>query len=199
MDGCTVQKVPLLRGHFVHLINYILEKLLNINLQVYNEAVRLFHANMSVPNVPKGTDPILKFNILGAQIEFILSDLYQIVDLPNIGDHCYLTAFDALPVYCRLEFEVYYAISLSGRKPKTATETKSNFRVISKRFSGNVVTRAGHDDYVHLLQSLFLFFLLTDWRINVAYMISFESIHTTYTATSNSSTPNESKPSLPYR
>lgn len=60
-------------------------------------------------------------HVLGTQIGFNLSLLRQIMDLPNVSEHCYVTAFDYLPTYDRTESEVYTAISLIGRKFKTLT------------------------------------------------------------------------------
>lgn len=69
---------------------------MSINEDVYEDAVCLFYANMTIPDVPEGTDPIIQSNLLGTQKEFILSDLCHI-DLPNVGDHVYLAAFDDFP------------------------------------------------------------------------------------------------------
>lgn len=57
---------------------------------------------MSVINDP---EPIIQSSVLGTHIEFNLSLMCQILELPNIGDHCYLTVVDNLPTYGRTKSE----------------------------------------------------------------------------------------------
>lgn len=44
-------------------------------------------------------------------------------------------------------------------------------------FIGNIVHRAGHKDFLHPLQAIFMSALITDWNLNLAYIL-FESMHT---------------------
>lgn len=85
---------------------------------------------MFIPEVPEGTDPIILSNLLKTPIEFSLSDLCQIFNLPNGSDHVYLTSFDHLPAYSKTEPEVYSLIVVKSRKPKIATGLKPGFEVI---------------------------------------------------------------------
>lgn len=55
---------------------------------------------------------------LGTHIEFNLEHLCQIPELPNLGDHCYLTAYGDLTTYGRTETEAYTAITNAGAKPR---------------------------------------------------------------------------------
>lgn len=48
---------------------------------------------------------------------------------------------------------------------------KPDFQVISKWSIGNVVPRGGHNGFVHPLWSLFTYPHLTDWKINIGYII----------------------------
>lgn len=57
------------------------------------------YANMSIPDNPKVLALSSNLIILGTQIEFTLSNLCQILDLLNAGNHCYLTVFDDLPAW----------------------------------------------------------------------------------------------------
>lgn len=58
---------------------------------------------------------------------------FQILDLPNIGDHYYLTTFNDLLAYGKKESEVYFTIFLTNRT-RTATQPKPSIRVIFKWF-----------------------------------------------------------------
>lgn len=72
----------------------------------------LIYANMTIPGVPEGIGPVIRSNVLGTHIEFTLADVYQIFRPTNLGDHCYLKAFNDLPAYGKNESEVYFAIPL---------------------------------------------------------------------------------------
>lgn len=95
------------------------------------------------------------------------------------------------------ESEVYFAISITGREPETSTQLKQSFRVFSKWFIGNVVTRASYNEYVHPLQSLFLFSLLSNLKMNIGYII-FVFKHATCVVISSRKAPAIAKLSLPY-
>lgn len=88
---------------------------------VYEEVVCLFYTNVTLPKVPGSTDLIMHSNLLKTPIEFYLSNPCQILELPNGGDHVYLTGFDHLSAYGKTEFEVCFLIAVNGGKPKTAT------------------------------------------------------------------------------
>lgn len=62
------------------------EIFLNMKEDVYEEAVRLSYANMSIPDVSEGIEPILRSNLLRTPIEFSLSTLCEKFDLPNKCD-----------------------------------------------------------------------------------------------------------------
>lgn len=96
----------------------------------------------------------------------------EILISPNEGDHCYLSANEDLPGFGKFEEEVYIFNINTGRKPKTANELKQSPRVIRKWFIENIVACGGHNDFVHHLQSLFLYSIYTDWRLNIGYIIS---------------------------
>lgn len=85
-----------------------------------------------------------------------LARLCQILDRPNEGDPCHLTPFDDLLTYGKIESRFYTAIISIDRNPKTLTHW-NDFKVISKWFMGNVITLADQNDYVHPLQSPFLY------------------------------------------
>lgn len=74
---------------------------------------------------------ILLSNPIFLELTIHFSNLCEILELPNIGES---------------EAEVYSTISLIGRKPKTATQLKLSFRVISKWFSENFVPQVGYND-----------------------------------------------------
>lgn len=42
IDWCTIEKLPFVRHHFPHVINYGLEYFLNIDEAVYEDVVRFF-------------------------------------------------------------------------------------------------------------------------------------------------------------
>lgn len=44
--------------------------------------------------VPEGTNPIIRSVVLNTLVEFNLSTLYEIIELPNEGDHYFLTVHD---------------------------------------------------------------------------------------------------------
>lgn len=94
------QKVPYVRRYFVRLIDYGLEKFMTINEEVYNEAIRLLLCQYVRPDVPELLN-LSQSNILENQTEFTLSNLCQTLDLGNVSDYYYFTAFDDLPAYSR--------------------------------------------------------------------------------------------------
>lgn len=75
------------------------------------------------------------------------------LDLPNEGDHVYLTALDHMPAYGKVRNLFSYLVN--GRKPKTTTELKSRLLTHSKWFIGNVISRGGYNDFVHPLHIYF--------------------------------------------
>lgn len=130
MEGRTVENVRYIRRHFALPTSSGLDKFFNIREEGYEEAVCLFYADMTLPEVPEGTDSVIRSNLLETPIEFSLSELCQIFEIPNEGEHVCLTAFDHLLAYGKIESEVYYLISINGEKPKTAMSLKPDFPVI---------------------------------------------------------------------
>lgn len=163
---------------------------------MFEEAAHLFYANMTIPEVPGGTDSIIRSNLLETLIEFSLFDLCEILDLPKEGDYVYLMAFDHLPAYGKIESEVYSLISVNGEKPKTATGLKPDFRVISKWFVITlflvVITMIcpTSSEFVSLFPPRRL-------KSNMGYII-FNSMRSTYAAISSPNPPALSKDSLSY-
>lgn len=96
-------------------------------------------------------------HLLRTLIEFSLSTLCEILNLPKEGDHIYLSAYDKFPAFGKSESKGYSLISVDGKKRNIATRRKPDFRVISKWFIGNVVPWRGHNDYLHPLQAMFLY------------------------------------------
>lgn len=72
-----IENVPKVRRYFALLSLYILENFLNIKENEYEESVRLFYPNLTIPDVAKGTKLILCSNLLGTPIEFSLSTLFE--------------------------------------------------------------------------------------------------------------------------
>lgn len=105
------------------------------------------------------------------------------------------TTFDHLLAYGKTESEVYSTISVNDRKPKIAMELKPDFQVNSKWFIGNVVPHGSPNDFVHPLQSLSLYSLLNDWRINIGYVV-LESMRAACAPISCPNPPDISKISL---
>lgn len=71
---------------------------MDIDETIYEEVVRLLSTNMSIPYVPEGTDPIIGSVILNTPIEFNLSDLCKILELPNEVEHYFLTYMIVWPL-----------------------------------------------------------------------------------------------------
>lgn len=70
-----------------------LEPFLNIVDVVYEDAVRLVYANVTIT---EDDDPIIQSFVLSTHIEFNLVLLSQILQLLDEGDHCYLTTATSL-------------------------------------------------------------------------------------------------------
>lgn len=68
VEGYVIQDVTHILWHIVLLTNYGFDKFFSIKEGVYQEAIRLFYANMTVPDVPDGTDPIIQSNLLRSHI-----------------------------------------------------------------------------------------------------------------------------------
>lgn len=102
-----------------------------INEGVHEEVVKLFYANLQTPEVSKGTKPILKSHLLGYTIEFSLSTLCEILDLPNEGDHVFFTGHNKLHAYGKIESDVFSPISFDGEKVTTPkTRVLCHFQVV---------------------------------------------------------------------
>lgn len=130
--GRYVENVLVARRHFALIFQLDLNNFLNIKKDVYEEFVCSTPSSL-FPIVLERIEPILCSNLLGTPIEFSLSTLCDILDLPNEGDLVYLTANDRLPIYGKIESEVY---SFSRLIVSRAQPPISNliFRVISKWF-----------------------------------------------------------------
>lgn len=63
--------------------------------EFFEESVRLFYSNLTIPEVPEGNEPFLDPISLELPSNS-LSTLCEILDLPNEGDHAYLSVFDKL-------------------------------------------------------------------------------------------------------
>lgn len=77
-------------------------------------------------SIVDGNGPVIQSSIYGTHIEFNHKHLGQILRLPNEGDKCYLTGYNDLPAYRKSEREVYFVITNTGRKQKTATYLKQS-------------------------------------------------------------------------
>lgn len=53
--------------------------------------------------------------LLGTHIELTLFDLCQILDLPDIGGHCYLRLLMIWQLMAKLNLKFYFAISFTSR------------------------------------------------------------------------------------
>lgn len=60
-----------------------LNHFLDIEEDVFKEAVRINYANLTVPEVLEGTEPIFNSHLLGTLIEFSLSTIYELLTLPK--------------------------------------------------------------------------------------------------------------------
>lgn len=99
IDCHTVENSTYSRHLFSRFATYGLEPFLNIYEAVNEDVVCLFYANMIVIN---DKEPIIQTSILETHIEFNLDLFYQILELPNEGDHYYFITSDDLPAYCEL-------------------------------------------------------------------------------------------------
>lgn len=61
--------------------------------------------------ITDGDDPVIRSSILRTMIDLNLELLYQILKLPNEGDHCYLSAHHDLLTFGRSKEEVYTVIT----------------------------------------------------------------------------------------
>lgn len=178
---------------FTLLTDYRLEKFLSIKEQIYEEVVRLFYANMTVPYLPEGTDFVIQSNLLGTQIEFTLSNLCQILELPN-------TMYTSLPwMICQhvaLQSLNYIPSSFSpvgNRKlPLNSSSIFESSQIGGLEMSSLVLVTMTMSTHSSL-------FLPPSYRLEnkVCYII-FGSMLATYTAISGLNPPDESKLSLPY-
>lgn len=83
---------------------YYIEKFLFLDVLSFPEAVRLFYANMTISN---GVESGICSYVLRNPIEFSLALLFVILNLLNIGNHCYLFANVDLPAFGTSVKEVY--------------------------------------------------------------------------------------------
>lgn len=105
VHGRIVQDIPEIRYHWALLSSFGLDDFLHIKEEVFEEAIKLRYAHLTVAEVPEGTETLLRSHLLGTLIKFSLSSLCEILNLRNEGDHVYLSAFDKLPAYGKSESE----------------------------------------------------------------------------------------------
>lgn len=74
-------------------------KILNNDDSIYEEGVSFFSTNMSIPEVPEGSNTIIQLVVLDNPIEFNLSTLSETLELPNEGEHYFLTMNDKVTSY----------------------------------------------------------------------------------------------------
>lgn len=109
---CTIHNVPEVHCFFSLISCFGLDPFLNIKEDVYNEAVNLFYANLVCPEVPEVTQPITRSHLLKTPIDFSLSTFSEILELPNKGDHVFLSA------HSKTKSNVFFSKSpLMVRKP----------------------------------------------------------------------------------
>lgn len=101
------------------------------------------------------------FYFLKTPVEFFLSDLHQMFNFLMK-----VTTYTSEPlIIChhmaKSMSEVYSLISVDGEKPKTTRGLKPYFPRHFKWFIENAIPHGSHNDFVHPLQSLFLYSLLT--------------------------------------
>lgn len=63
---------------------------------------QLFYANLVFLAVPEGTEPILGPS-LGSSYRVFPLHLHEILNLPNEGGHVFLSAYDKLPGFSKIE------------------------------------------------------------------------------------------------
>lgn len=84
-----------------------------------------------MPTYPfqKVPNPLFVLTILELLVSS-LSTFCEILDLPNEGDHVYLTSFDKYPVYGKPESDVYLSSRLMVRHPKQPSVSNSISRYL---------------------------------------------------------------------
>lgn len=87
IEGRSVVHDQYVRIYFGLLTAYELSKFLDLVDYVYKEGVCLFYANMSIPEVPEVSDLIIRSIVLNEPIEFNLSIICDILELPEEGEH----------------------------------------------------------------------------------------------------------------
>lgn len=97
-----------------------------------------FLCQPQIPEVLEGTEPTLRSHLLGTLIEYFLSTIFEILDLPSEDDLIYLSSYDKLSSFGKSESEIYSLISVNGEKPNIATYLKPDYCVISKWFIRNI-------------------------------------------------------------
>lgn len=128
---------------------------LSIHEDMYEEAVKLFYANLICPDMPEGTERIPNSHLLKTTIKFSLSTLSDTLRLPNGRNHVFLSVNDKLSAIFKIESEVSLKVLSSytdGGKTSNATHFKPKFHVISRWFIGNFVPPGGHKDFLHPLR-----------------------------------------------
>lgn len=130
MPGFTIKNVPEVWCFFSLLFPFGLDRFLNIEKDVYEEAVKLIYANLVCPIVPEDTEPIL-VPALGNTYRVLPLHLSEILDLPNEGDHVFLSAYGKLPGFSKIQSYVFSQISIDGDKNTSATRLKPDFASFS--------------------------------------------------------------------
>lgn len=134
---------------------------------MYEEAVRIFYSKLYCHDVPQGEEPILRSHVL-VPGELSASSLCDTLNLPNEGDHVFLSSSDKFALLSKPESELFNNILTSytvDRKVKM-TQLKFQFRMVSKLFIENIVPRADNKDFMHPLQSIFFYVLVTELRLD---------------------------------
>lgn len=110
VKGCIIQPAQEVCYHFTLLYRFGLNVFLDTEEDVFEEVVRHFYAALTIPEVPKGTKPMFRSHLLRTFIEFSLSTLCEILNLPNEEDLVYHSAYDKLLAFGKFELEFYSLI-----------------------------------------------------------------------------------------
>lgn len=153
---------------------YILgwDSFLCISKDVYELVVHLFYAKLYWPDVPKGTEPILWSYIPNVPIEFSVSSLLNMLNLPNKANMFFLPLPTSLLCFLKqsLMFLKKFWFIIPSVKPPNSNNHLNNF-------IDNIVPRADYKDFLHPLQAIFMYALIINWRLNLG-LIFFEKLRT---------------------
>lgn len=114
----------------------------------------IFYANLSISNVPEGTKPVLRCNLLGTPIEF---SLFTLAKPLTFSTKVTSSIWWSMKDYQDMSEAEVYSILVNIAKPRAGTSLKPDFCVIFKWYIENVVPRTGHNDFIPFSESFSLF------------------------------------------